>query len=233
MSLPFYKPLYFRIRHIEVAEDPQEPQRRRPPEYYWLPPVRRDRFAPRPSYTSWFLWNPGADGPSSIYQCPPGVQNFLTPYKCSSMFWSTERHCYLHLPFDCTSQNAVEGTSDDWCRLSFRTVPGGTQYVSVVGRGLESDKLCFRGPDRWFEELLPVTYQTLLVEGQTRPCQLAGDLSMLLGFAAFSTIPDYSVHAIRDSFRPVLNSTEWRSHSLPNPESMILGTSNQVENHPD
>ncbi|EXJ60979.1 hypothetical protein A1O7_05132 [Cladophialophora yegresii CBS 114405] len=216
---PVALPFSLRIDHIRCREDPQSPSQESPSDFYWSPPMSTSEFVKIDS-SDWWTWDPGRW--PQLYRYPqfcktdttgPGSE-LPTDYRSCTMFWSSERHGYIVVPVDCTGTN-LGAEPYPWKRLSFG-ICASDPATALVGYQKERYRLHMPGPNHWFEGLLPDVCKPEDCEGAR--CTLTGDLSIVVGLLAFSSTPDHAVEAVHKSFRPILTSTKFQSHDLPEPE---------------
>lgn len=107
------------------------------------------------------------------------------------MFWCEDRQAFLQVPYDCTKVDVSDALSTSerdiplpWSGLTFRHAPGpDNRSLSLVGYAYEELILDAPGSLVWMPELLPEQYDGYLNDGE--PARLAGDLSIIIGLAAF------------------------------------------------
>lgn len=221
---PFSRPFFLRLKYVRYEEDPNTPTPAQGPDFYWLP-SSSGRFINEGS-SGWWIWDPGQGEAAQRFlhlRRPTEEENQRrAPYRSCTMLWTPDRHGYLHLPADCTTTN-VSSLSNTWRRLSFgRSQHPDRARIAFIGYSLEDYKLHIPGPNRWFEQLLPDVCQAQ--NTVARRCTLAGDLSILVGLVAFSSVPQYALYAVDQSFRPDLGSTQFTPNQLPKAESELPGT---------
>ncbi|OQV03201.1 hypothetical protein CLAIMM_08276 [Cladophialophora immunda] len=207
---PFALPFIFRIRHVGIVIDPERPPFYPGPEFFWQP-SEADKFVEESSSGHW-IWDPRTiQTDSGFDRIRPATAQELArhqKYKSASLIWDPERHNFIVASIDCTA----ESESLPWRRPSFVPSEDRTSHVEFIGFHGQY-QLYSVGPRDWFEQLLPITCQAQ-IDGQPH-CMLAGDLSLLVGLLAFSTVPKLGIHAINESFRRNLESTRFVPHSLP------------------
>jgi hypothetical protein len=180
-----------------------------PPVALWLPPTKREAFTAIAD-TNWHYWYEG-----TVHNVPIPNREHIKPYRTSSIFWSHERQAFLQIPCDCTEideEEAMGGHNQDvpvtWSRISFHNEIRGNRCLSLIGYGHEMNSLGARGSPSWMPELLPDVYQYQGAQ-QKETCQLAGDLSVLLGLAAFSITPQSSIQQVGALLKWTALGTEW------------------------
>jgi hypothetical protein len=183
-----------------------------PPDSLWLPPTERKAFTTIAD-TNWHYWYEG-----KVYDVPIHKHQQIQLYSTTSIFWSHHRQAFLQLPCDCTEidlKKAMGGNNHDvpleWAKISFHNETTHNQCLSLIGYGFEKNELGAKGSPRWMPELLPDVYQ---YQGTTQQgaCHLAGDLSILLGLAAFSTSPQTPIKDVGAYLRHTAAGTEWATH---------------------
>lgn len=190
---------FFSIKSIRPNYEVESRHVTKPPDSLWIPPSRKEAFT-KTFDTTWHYWQNGA-----VQLVPPQAQNAIQTYRASSMFWGHARQAFLVSPCDCTEtdiRNALGGDNNDtplhWRKITFYNRTEHNRCLSVIGYNYEHNQLGARGSTRWMPALLPQVYQHQGTAQQQQPCQLAGDLSLLLGLVTFSTPPGTSVRDIGD-----------------------------------
>ena len=177
----------------------------------WKPPTIRNAYAPL-GRTGWYYWRPGV-----VWPVPASDFPNIRHHSSSSLFWGNDSQSFFHVPYDCTARDvATAATIDprlDWGRLSFHhlALPD-DRCLSLVGHYLGDNTLGSSGSISWMPQLVPETYKCLGQSEYQGTCQLAGDLSILLGLIAFSTTSETVLETIQDCFRPNADSPEWVPH---------------------
>lgn len=202
----------FTIRGIRPDYSVQPRRFTKPPNSFWLPPVRTQAFRLDTTIGS-YQWHNGFVRPISAAE-----QDYWVHYSTASIFWSSDRQAFFHVPRDCTKVNVednLDGSGQDlplpWMNISFRNKVGpNNRLLSLVGYGYELDMVGGPASPAWMPELLPVVYQYDGPEKGSGTAQLAGSLSLLLGLAAFSGPPDKMLETIRKSFRA--QGSDWTPH---------------------
>lgn len=211
-------PFCFRFQCVEVDLPDGQPPRTLIADGYDMPPLYHDHFQGR-GFSNWFRWTP--DSVIALRHTQG-----LVSYKASTLFWYPERHGYLVAPYDCTREDAeeVRGEVRDWRRLTFRdTSINQGQHISVLGYSFQHHRLGSHGRAEWFPDLLTEPYKAPKRPRHRGQCQLAGDLSMIIGLVLHSakkTHKDF-VNAVKQSFRPEVGSAKWRRHDQIDSESML------------
>jgi hypothetical protein len=199
------------IKSIAPDFEAQVPRYSKPPHPLWLPPRTTNAFKVLQS-GRWFQWSPG-----SVSAVPQNLLNKVQIHSTTSLFWCHDRQAFLQVPYDCTEKNVKEVLGDgvplDWDVLSFhhKRIPPGP-CISILGYKNEKNELCARGSPAWMPQLLPEKYQCPKKPEHDGSCQLAGELSILLGLVAFSTTPDRMLEVIQNSFRNDPTRTNWTPH---------------------
>jgi hypothetical protein len=202
----------FSMKSIEPDYEVQSRRVTPLPDSLWLPPTECKAFTAIAD-TNWHYWYEG-----TVYEVPIQKRKEIQLYSTSSIFWSHDRQAFLHIPCDCTEidlKKAMGGDKKDvplrWGKISFHNETKHNQCLSLIGYGFEKNQLGAKGSSRWVPELLPEIYQ---YQGTTQQgaCHLAGDLSILLGLAAFSTSPQTPVKEIGAYLKRTAAGTEWASH---------------------
>lgn len=213
-------PFFLKVSHVNHYDDPRESSNL--PGGKWHPPLRRNCFTTQYS-TGWYIWDPGR-GPHD-----PRMRRLRRPslaeelrrqmYRSATMFWEPYTHNYLHIPLDCTTTD-IEASSAFWSHPGFGVSPApGRDDMAIIRHIGEHKQLHVPGPQSWFEQLLPITFQPPAVDQPStaqRFCTLAGDLDILIALVAFSTTPEHIPEAIECLFRPDLNTTTFNPNlNLP------------------
>jgi hypothetical protein len=202
----------FFIKSIEPDYGIQARLQTQPANPLWVPPTKMDAFKNR-GITGWYSWRDG----EVQKVANTDVDTHLRLHRTTSMFWCADRQAFLHVPYDCTRVNVGikrDGVPLKWERLSFHHKEfKQAECISLVGYRYEKNELGAEGSPAWVPELIPSVYQ-LHKPSEYQQCHLAGDLSVLIALAAFSTVPADMVATIRDSFRRRAGAptTEWRLH---------------------
>lgn len=212
-NLPQPLSFYFSIKSIEPDFGVQARRQTKPPDCLWIPPTDKHAFTILGT-TGWICWRDG------VLQVAPIDTSHLRHHCTTSMFWCADRQAFLHVPYDCTNVNVGKapggeraGIPLDWEKLSFHHQDfGQSACISRVGYKFEKTELGANGRPAWMPELLPPVYQFHNTT-KYQQCHLAGDLSVIIALAAFSTAPNTMLTTIQSSFRrPAGASTEWRLH---------------------
>jgi hypothetical protein len=186
-----------------------------PPDSLWIPPSKRKAIT-LISNSNWYYWHNGI-----VREMPEARWNHIQTYRTSSMFWGHDRQAFLASPCDCTETdiNTQLGGNNDiplhWRKLSFDNNITNHQCLSLIGYNYNRDQLGATGSPAWMPQLLPEVYQYQGTAQSHRTCQLAGDLSLLLGLAAFSTPPQTTIEEIGALLRMTNTGTEWAGHDKP------------------
>ncbi|KAL1998134.1 hypothetical protein VTN02DRAFT_6796 [Thermoascus thermophilus] len=180
---------------LNVAENRQA-------DAHWYPPTAKEDFIlDEANSTGWCRWS--ANG---VQEGVPSVNESGPDDDICSVFFDSERDQFLVAPVDC-AEGGVQGLLEDmgigWSRVTF-------QHLESRHHGMVS-KLSFhdhyhwlgaQGSPTWMPQLLPKTYNNNRRSDEYTG--LVGELSLLLGFAAFSCEPRRNdmLTTIRESFRP-------------------------------
>lgn len=202
----------FNITPVEITGNC--PERRIPPQNHWTPPMTSNYFSQdRANSTGWCRWT--SNGVQEL-QNPP-TQLSLETRTCS-IFFDSERALFLITRADCSRQNVcdIEREKDapqaGWDRVGISHVrTPDNQDLSIVSFvPADHFNLSARGSPLWMPQLIPATYDN---EGSDRYTGLAGKLSILLGFAAFTCelMREDIIRTIRSNFR----LPRWIPHPKP------------------
>ena len=120
----FDEPFGFRIRHIDVVANPHRVEPRFQPSDRWKPPTRTTeiQFVHNVQYLSSsgqhslpqetkFVWRPPQYSPpghqqtQSVSRMQPAEERVFLAHKSATLFWASDSHTLLHVPFDCTLQD--------------------------------------------------------------------------------------------------------------------------------
>ena len=177
-------------------------------------------------------------------------EHFFRSHKSATLFWASDSHTLLHVPFDCTQQDVEslhdslcedgdheddlpatsdyvgaksERTSTDqqqspsgqpkretWRRLRFshHYPRSGQATISIARYDGSNTELGGRLPRRWNSTLISPTHRP--VSYCATDCQLAGDLSILLGLIAFChSDRNAAIATINNWFPPSRDRTQW------------------------
>jgi hypothetical protein len=189
----------FSIKSIEPDYEVQAPRFARPPYPLWLPPNVKAAFTVSDD-TGWCQWYNG-----TVNEIRRSQDADVRPYSTTSMFWCHDRRAFLQVPYDCTEKNvrdaSYHGVPLDWERLSFQHKTTNGHHFSLVGYQMEHRQLGRRGSPFWVPRLLPEVYQYTGPADEQDFCQLAGDLSIIMGLVAFSTSPQTIIQNIGSFLR--------------------------------
>jgi hypothetical protein len=203
----------YSIKSIK-PNDAVEPRFSRPPHPLWLPPIRMNAFTVL-ERGDWYQWSPG-----KVQAVPPNERSTIRLLSTVSLIWCPDRQAFLQVPYDCTEKNVVEASSDDdipleWEELSFHhKINTEGHCIAMVGYHLERNQLAARGSETWMPQLLPQRYQCSENPEYPGSCHLAGDLSILVGLAAFSTTTKWMHWVIKNCFHNGSTSA-WTPHDKP------------------
>jgi hypothetical protein len=203
----------FSIKYIKPNYELQERRRNIPPDPLWLPPDEIAFTTLRES--PWYYWDQGL-----VSQVPTARRAHIQLHRTTSMFWSSDREAFLHVPVDCTRvavRKAMGGQNNDvplqWSRISFHPLRIQNRCVSLVGYSYERNHLEAQGSPSWMPQLLPGAYRCRALPQHQGHCHLAGDLSVLLCLAGFS-LPQAPADIIGRLLRETNQGTEWRHHEI-------------------
>ena len=211
MALRFL-PFRFTIKEIAPRYDQQDRLVTSPGDSYWIPPTIPEAIRPIPTEDiGFYQWRPG-DVQHIADAAPVGVQ----PYSAVSMFWSSDRQCYMQVPFNCMIKSVkeiAETTGYGWQKLTFHntTTPQGLP-LSQLGYNFEADTIAAPGVGAWMPQLLPDVYR-YTGQHSTHTCRLAGEISIFLALIAFTTPLGNVIDTIKDCFRPDSHSQKWVPHA--------------------
>jgi hypothetical protein len=168
----------------------------------WMPPRCTREFRVETN-SGPYQWHNGL-----VQPIPSAEQHYWVQYSTTSMFWVEDRQAFLQVPYDCTKIDVREaqrgGVPSKWEEISFHQ----TSWLWLLGYKFERNTLSTYGSSAWMPELLPERYGGHLNDGE--PVRLAGDLSIIIGLAAFSGPPDKMVETIQNSFRAA--GPRWTPH---------------------
>jgi hypothetical protein len=184
-----------------------------PPDSLWIPPSKRNAIN-LISNSNWHFWHNGI-----VKEMPEAGWNHVQTYCTSSMFWGHDRQAFLASPCDCTQTDintqlgGDNGISLHWRKISFHNNVTNHQCLSLIGYNYNRDQLGATGSPAWMPQLLPEVYQYHGTTPSHRTCQLAGNLSLLLGLAAFSIPRETPIEEIGALLRRTNSGTEWAGHA--------------------
>lgn len=186
----------FQITPIHIKPDAPE---NRKFNGYWYPPESSDALTiDQRNQTGWFIWtnsNASPNGHVSITPVSPSVgeRREEEEEEVCSIFFDSECNYFLATPTDCTQTGSTgRGWDIGWTRLGFEhPYPTATQSqpqpnLSKLTFAAERHTLAGTGSRIWMPQLLPETYDNH--ETQV-PTGLAGDLSLLVALAGFTSNP--------------------------------------------
>lgn len=207
---------YFMITPIKIKE--QRHPTERDSLQHWSPPVHNHHFEPdRTNSTGWHQWSQQGTRCLNWNHDPADTRS-------CSLFFDYERNYFLVTQNDCTTSefNDIIETDEPWKRLQFehRPFPDGRQISLVTSYPADGEfSLHAMGGRTWMPELLPLNY-----DGYDRShyADMAGDLPILLGLAAFTCEPQQValLRTMNQNFRP----PRWIPHntSPPAPCSTLI-----------
>jgi hypothetical protein len=184
------------------------------PNPLWLPPNQMNGFTVL-DRGEWFQWSPGR-----VQRVPPNEIPTIRPFSTVSLIWCPDWQAFFQVPYDCTEKNVAEVYSDDgipleWKGLSFHhKINTNGHCISMLGYKYEKNELAARSSETWMPQLLPQRYQCPGNPEYPGSCHLAGELSILVGLAAFSTTPEWMHWVIMNCFHNG-PTPAWRPHGKP------------------
>ncbi|EFW16128.1 hypothetical protein D8B26_006151 [Coccidioides posadasii str. Silveira] len=177
------------------------------PNQAWIPPTIPSAVKTVGS-TGWYRWTP-----AGIERTECRGEKF----RVCSLFYNSECYHFLGVPFDCRQKSVQQSRRRDgigWRRVMFQYLLNDPYPpISVMRFDVNYNVLAGKGSDSWMPQLIPETYNQNQEDYDYSNTGIAGDLSLLLAFAAFSCPHDaYTVlEVIRLSFKPPI----WNRHNLP------------------
>jgi hypothetical protein len=190
---------------IQLSKSPNTP---------WQPPVQTNAFTVI-ERGDWYRWSPG-----EVQPVPPNEISTIRLLSIVSLIWCPDRQAFLQVPYDCTEKNVAgacnkDGIPLEWEGLSFhhKTNTEG-RCISMLGYRYERNELAARSSETWMPQLLPRRYQCLGKPEYPGSCHLAGELSILVGLAAFSTTRTSMHWVIKNYFHNGPGSA-WTPHGQP------------------
>ena len=129
--------------------------------------------------------------------------------RSSSMLWDQARHRILTTNEDCTT-SPFSSTTNPWEPMSFNhedeRYPG--VCVSLLIHGGGETCIGVPGPPKWMSLLPDSNHRSYAgrIEGE---CELAGDITLILGLIAFSARPRETFDALKATFCP---GERWDGH---------------------
>jgi hypothetical protein len=190
------------------------PERRVGPHNHWTPPVTRNCFLrDQTNSTGWYKWTPNPNEARPWSNPVPERQ--LT----CSIFFDKDINQFLLARNDCSQENVSDSINEHdveqagWCRVAFEhSSTRDHRDLSIVRFDPADDYILkSRGGPSWMPQLIPSTYDNPRSDRYT---DLAGELPILLGFAAFTCEPRRA--DIIDTIRSHFRLPRWIPHQ-PNP----------------
>ncbi|KAI1943614.1 hypothetical protein LOZ66_000198 [Ophidiomyces ophidiicola] len=215
----------FKIDFIKPNEDVQPEIRRR--DSTWIPPTLPGAIATVGS-TGWVRWTvDGLKRPREV------VHNEL---QTSSLFYNSENHHFLGVPFDCRRSSVQTSRQRDglgWRRVMFRYTDHDPP-VSVMSFDSEYNVLAGTGSTSWMPQLIPETYSQNQDHIYVTNAGIAGDLSLLLAFAAFSSVIEpLNVRNVLAVIATCFKPPKWKPHILPTIRKHRTGVIVSISLDPD
>lgn len=205
---------YFCMKSIKPDYTIQPRRVSGPPYSLWMPPD--EKAFELVSHPKWYFWCRGV-----VSEASSDVVHKIKTHRTTSMFWVHGCQAFLHIPVDCTEvavKVAMGGPEKDmplhWEKITFYHVEYQNKCLSVVGYRYEKEELGAKGSPDWMPQLLPLVYEPHGPTQYTESSQLAGDLSVLLSLAAFSTPPTTEVQTIGELLRRTDEGTVWGGDGL-------------------
>lgn len=182
----------------------------RPPHTLWQPPVQTNAFTVI-ERGDWYQWSPG-----EVQLVPPNERSTIRVFSTVSLIWCPDQQAFLQVPYDCTEKNVAgacnkDGIPLEWEGLSFHHKTNTEGHcISMLGYRYQRNQLAARSSETWMPQLLPRRYECLEPE-YPGSCHLAGELSILVGLAAFSTTRTWMHWVIGNCF----HNGAWTPHDKP------------------
>jgi hypothetical protein len=204
-------PFVYSITSIKPS-DAVKPRLSNPPNPLWLPPDQMNAFTVL-ERGDWYQWSPG-----KAQRVPPNERSTIQLHSTVSLIWCPDRQAFLQVPYDCTERNVAgcnkNGIPLEWEELSFHhKARTGGHCISMLGYQYERNQLAARSSETWMPQLLPYRYQCSENPEYPGSCHLAGELSILVGLVAFSTIPKWMNWVIGNCFHN--GTSAWTPHNKP------------------
>ena len=180
----------------------------------WQAPVQMNAFTVS-EHGDWFKWSPGR-----VQPVPANERSTIRPLSTVSLIWCPDQQAFLQVPYDCTERNVAEVYNDvgiplEWKGLSFHhTANTEGHCISMLGYKYERNQLAARSSKTWMPQLLPQRYQCPENPEYPGSCHLAGELSILVGLAAFSTTRTWMHWVIENCFHNGPGPA-WMRHDKP------------------
>jgi hypothetical protein len=206
-------PFVYSIKSIKPS-DAAKPQFTGPPLSLWLPPAQTNAFTVI-ERGDWYQWSPGR-----VQEVPSNETHTIRVLSTVSLIWCPDQQAFLQVPYDCTERNVAGACSKDgvpleWEGLSFHHIPYTEGHcISMLGYQYERNQLAARSSEIWMPQLLPQRYRCVENPEYPGSCHLAGELSILVGLAAFSTTQKWMHWVIENCFHTGLGPT-WTPHNKP------------------
>src|SRR3984957_5196057 len=204
---------FYSIKSIK-PDDAVKPQITSPPHSLWLLPDQMNAFTVL-ERGDWYRWSPG-----KVRGVPPNERSTIRVLSTVSLIWCPDRQAFLQVPYDCTERNVAgacnkDGVPLEWEGLSFHHKTNTEGHcISMLGYQYERNQLAARSSKTWMPQLLPQRYQCAENPEHPGTCHLAGELSILVGLAAFSTTQIWMHWVIENCFHngPI---PAWTPHDKP------------------
>ncbi|CRG87285.1 hypothetical protein PISL3812_04302 [Talaromyces islandicus] len=200
---------YFMITPIEISDQRMQPDFDQL--QHWYPPIRIDHFRPdAANSTGWHRWTQRGITQFNEPIEPPGT-------KSCSIFFDYTRSYFLIAQEDCLTSEFSEIVTftEPWVRLSFehtRHEDGRLMSLLTFHPAGSEVSLHAQGGPTWMPELLPYTYDGV---DRSQHADVAGQLSVLLGLAAFTCEPER--HALLRTMEHNFQPPRWIPHNLDQP----------------
>lgn len=202
---------YFMITPIEIRE--QRMEKDFDQMQHWYPPIRNDHFTPDAvNSTGWHKWT--RRGITRLDESPDPSET-----ETCSIFFDCGRNYFLLVQEDCLTKkfNKMDAFTHPWARLVFehtRHRDGTLMSLLTVFPADGDYMLHAKGGPTWMPQLFPCTYDGF---DRSQHADVAGQLSVLLGLAAFTCEPERHVllRTMEHNFQP----PRWIPH---NPDHLAL-----------
>jgi hypothetical protein len=174
--------------------------------HYWFPPNKKKYF--KKTKGGLYRWKMGNS--TKITNDIP--LHKLERHSVVSVFFQERQDNFLVTEIDCTLED-VEGADVGWCQIRFHHHEGGLSEAGAAASydGLGAPAL----GSSWMPQVLPEVYNYHMKDPKihkepVRTGGLCGNLSILIGIAAFSAPVDKAEEAIMHSFK----LGKWDRHNL-------------------